>query len=202
MKHFLIIIIFFLLPKLGFSQFESKKNPVKFSAKLPASTTQPQAESPKFLFPTKPQYSNNFPDINKKNPNSGGLSSKNNFISANDIFKDRLEQQRGSILGSFFTDSKYVKIVARDFGDFDGDKVDVYLNDVIVKTDVLLTNDEKHIILNLVKGVNKIQFKAINEGSQSPNTAEFTAYDDRGGVITTNQWTLLTNEFATFFVNK
>jgi hypothetical protein len=40
----------------------------------------------------------------------------------------------------------------------------------------------------LVKGINKIDFEALNEGSASPNTAEFQVYDDQGVAIESSQW--------------
>ena len=56
--------------------------------------------------------------------------------------------------------------------------------------------------MDLVKGVNKIDFEALNEGSASPNTAEFKIYDEKGKVISSNQWNLGTGYKGTVVIVK
>jgi hypothetical protein len=40
------------------------------------------------------------------------------------------------------------------------------------------------------KGVNRIDFEALNEGFAAPNTAELQVYDDKGRVIASSQWNI------------
>ena len=56
--------------------------------------------------------------------------------------------------------------------------------------------------LPLVSGFNKVDFKALNQGSSGPNTAELRVFDDRNQMISSNQWNLSTGAVATFIVVK
>jgi len=53
-----------------------------------------------------------------------------------------------------------------------------------------------------VKGINKIDFEALNEGSASPNTAEFQVFDDKGAVIESSQWNVGTGYKAVIILYK
>ena len=48
----------------------------------------------------------------------------------------------------------------------------------------------------------KVDFKALNQGSSGPNTAELRVFDDRNQMISSNQWNLSTGAVATFIVVK
>ena len=90
----------------------------------------------------------------------------------------------------------------RDAAFVDGDKVRVSLNDKVVKYQVDLIGDYQGFQMDLVKGVNKIDFEALNEGSAGPNTAEFKVFDENGIVIASNQWNLGTGYKGTIILIK
>jgi hypothetical protein len=104
--------------------------------------------------------------------------------------------------GDFRNNGKFVKIICRDFGQVDGDRVSVYLNDQLVLEDLVLVGSYYELKINLLQGFNKIEFKAMNQGSLGPNTAEFEMFDDTGKVMTFNQWNLLTGTKASIIVVK
>ena len=43
---------------------------------------------------------------------------------------------------------------------------------------------------------------ALNQGESGPNTAEFQVYDDKGNLVSSKQWNLLTGVKATIVVTK
>ncbi len=100
------------------------------------------------------------------------------------------------------TSSGTAKVRYRDAAYVDGDKVRVYLNYVIVEPEVLLSGEAQGFDVTLQKGVNRIDFEAINEGFAAPNTAEFKIYDDNGNVISTNQWNIAQGYKATIVIEK
>ncbi len=104
--------------------------------------------------------------------------------------------------GDFHTKSQYIRVLYRDFGAEDGDLIQIRVNDDIIQPRVLLTNGPKVFKLNLQPGFNKIDFVALNEGASLPNTAEFRVIDDKGVVITANQWNLSTGVKATIILVK
>ena len=105
-------------------------------------------------------------------------------------------------MGGFVTNTSTSTIRYRDAAFVDGDKIRVYLNDKVIETEVSLNGDFQGFKINLVKGINKIDFEALNEGSASPNTAEFQVYDDKGAVIQASQWNVGTGYKATIILYK
>ncbi|RVT71340.1 hypothetical protein EOD40_17010 [Flavobacterium sufflavum] len=110
--------------------------------------------------------------------------------------------KRDQDLGVVKTASGTAKVRYRDAAYVDGDKVRVYLNYVIVEPEVLLNGETQGFDITLQKGVNRIDFEAINEGYAAPNTAEFKIYDDKGTVISSNQWNIAQGFKATIIVEK
>ena len=78
----------------------------------------------------------------------------------------------------------------------------VYVNDDIVQTNVLLQSSFSGFKLELVKGFNKIDFQALNQGQSGPNTAELQVLDEDGNVIAASRWNLATGVKATLIVVK
>ncbi|MBB4802747.1 hypothetical protein HNP37_002822 [Flavobacterium nitrogenifigens] len=110
--------------------------------------------------------------------------------------------RRNQFLGNFNTTAVYSTIMYRDAAFVDGDKVKVYFNDQVIEPEVSLTSDFKSVKLNLVKGINKIDIEALNEGFASPNTAEFKVYDDKGQVISSSEWNVGTGYKAVIVLVK
>ena len=105
-------------------------------------------------------------------------------------------------LGDFKTKSGFVKIACRDHEYPDGDRVQILVNDVVVKENILLESGFKGFNMNLENGFNKIDFVALNQGESGPNTAELRIYDDSGKVVAANRWNLSTGVKATIIIVK
>lgn len=105
-------------------------------------------------------------------------------------------------LGDFRVNGKFVNIICRDHQFPDGDRVRVYVNDDIIIPSLVLTSNYKSFNIPLVDGFNKVVFLALNQGESGPNTAEFQVYDDKGNLVSSKQWNLLTGVKATIIVTK
>lgn len=105
-------------------------------------------------------------------------------------------------LGSFRTQSKYVRIICRDFQYPDGDRVTIYINDIPAVVNVVLKEAYQEFIIPLETGINKIAFVALNQGTSGPNTAGFKVYSDSGSLISSNEWNLATGARATLLIVK
>lgn len=110
--------------------------------------------------------------------------------------------KRDQDLGVVKTAGGIAKVRYRDAAFVDGDKVRVYLNYVIIQPEVLLNGQEQGFDITLQKGINRIDFEAINEGFAAPNTAEFKIYDDAGNIISSNQWNIAQGYKATIIIEK
>jgi hypothetical protein len=100
-------------------------------------------------------------------------------------------------LGEHRVDTKFVNIVCRDHQYPDGDRVQILLNGAVVKSNLLLTGSYRRVEVNLVDGKNTVDIVALNQGESGPNTAEFVVYDDKGNMISSKEWNLLTGVKAT-----
>ncbi|QMU63925.1 MAG: hypothetical protein GKR88_06195 [Flavobacteriaceae bacterium] len=105
-------------------------------------------------------------------------------------------------LGSFRTQSKNIKIVCRDFQYPDGDRVTILVNNIPVVYNITLRRAYQVFTIPLQKGINKIAFKALNQGTSGPNTAGFKVYDESGNLISSNEWNLATGAKATLLIAK
>lgn len=104
-----------------------------------------------------------------------------------------LEQIFPQQLTDVVVNTSPVDLLVRDFGSEDGDLVRIILCGSI-EEEVLLTNANQTITLNLNLGENPLEILALNEGSASPNTAEFTI----AGF--TQRWELMTGQLATMSI--
>lgn len=193
------------------SQVKDKENK---SIRIPAEPSKKKKDS----IPVKIKVA---PKLNKKADNSSGKSSNESkkFIikesekpfsmtdddglkSPGEIYEKRWnkELEKGGIiktmsdqfLGEYRIDSKFVNIICRDHEYPDGDRVRIYINDLIVKQNLLLTNRYRRVEVGLAQGKNTIEIEALNQGESGPNTAEFVVYDDQGRLISSKEWNLLT----------
>ena len=105
-------------------------------------------------------------------------------------------------LGSFRTESKSVRIICRDFQYPDGDRVTIMINDIPVINNITLRRAYQGFDIPLEIGINKISFIALNQGTSGPNTAGFKVYDDKGRVISANEWNLATGAKAVILIAK
>ena len=105
-------------------------------------------------------------------------------------------------LGSFRTDSKSVYIICRDYQYPDGDRVTILINDIPVVHNIVLKQSYQKFNIPLEIGINKIAFKALNQGTSGPNTAAFKVYNDTGMLLSSNEWNLATGAKATIVIAK
>ncbi|HEU4497239.1 MAG TPA: hypothetical protein VFR70_09330 [Flavobacterium sp.] len=126
--------------------------------------------------------------VKKLNQKQGGESS--------------VAEKGNQYFGDFKNNGDFVNIKFRDFGLADGDLIKISVNDAIVVSSVMLSNDFRVLDLPLKAGFNKIDFEALNQGYSGPNTAEFHVFDDKGKLIAANQWNLATGFKATVIIVK
>lgn len=140
------------------------------------------------------------------------IEEPNKFVNRSSEYADRVEiKGRGEsseafkgnqYFGEFKTKSSFVQVLCRDYSYEDGDKIKVLVNDRPVVAEIVLSNNVKGVQITLAEGFNKIDFEALNQGSSGPNTAEFTVYDDKEKVISSNQWNLATGFKASVIIIK
>ena len=105
-------------------------------------------------------------------------------------------------LGSFRTNSKSVNIICRDFQYPDGDRVTILVNDIPIIVNIELRQSYQKFNIPLEIGINKIAFKALNQGTSGPNTAAFKVFNDAGMLLSSNEWNLATGAKATIVIAK
>jgi hypothetical protein len=105
-------------------------------------------------------------------------------------------------LGDVRSEGKFIGIVCRDHEYVDGDRVKIWVNEVVVEHNLLLTGGFRGINVDLQSGFNKIEFEALNHGSSAPNTAQVDIYDDKGNKIYSNKWLLSSGSKASLIVTK
>jgi len=127
---------------------------------------------------------------------------KNPELYKNESNTEGVFYRRNQYLGGFRTKSFTSTIRYRDAAFVDGDKIKVYLNDKVIEPEVVMDSEFKGFKIALTEGINKIDFEALNEGTASPNTAEFQVYDDKGTVIESSQWNVGTGYKATIILLK
>ncbi|WP_159023406.1 hypothetical protein [Formosa sp. L2A11] len=219
MKHFIIPFTFLCVSTSVWSQIDTKlPNSISIPAieSEEGQATETNSLDIKPLEAPSPDESNTSnkvngltvykrPDLNVEEEFS--MFNKKEYANPAELFQGNLDKQLqmpeseaanpnaiGSLedqyFGDFETESKSVNIIYRDYQAFDGDRVMVYFNDDIIKSNALLTTGFTGITVELQPGLNKIEFQALNTGTSGPNTAEFKVLDDDGNYITGNTWNL------------
>ncbi|MGV8946588.1 MAG: hypothetical protein ACOH1N_09180 [Lutibacter sp.] len=117
-----------------------------------------------------------------------------------DVTHKKLESNYS--LGTVKSTTKTVKVECRDFGLVDGDRIQIFLNNTVVSTNIGLKANYFVVYLNLEEGYNRIDFQALNQGYSGPNTAEMIVYDANGNIISSKEWHLATGETATLGIIK
>jgi hypothetical protein len=218
-KFSLLVLLFF--SSLCYSQFDNGNKAVQISPIKNTPITKSKSTTSKFspISPITP----NFKDVPvKKEPEMifqkiGGskpldLSMKSDFVNPGSVYQEKMNKnsdgevtqafRRNQNLGDFKTKSLFVKILCRDNQFVDGDRVRIYINDLIIQENILLEGDYQTFEISLKNGFNKIDIEAINQGSSGPHSAEFQVIDDKGVSISVNQWNLSTGFKATIVIVK
>ena len=105
-------------------------------------------------------------------------------------------------LGTFSTTTNSVRIEVRDHSLVDGDRIKVYLNQQILNSNVMLNSLAYSFTVQLKNGYNRIDIEALNEGYSGPNTAELRVFDEKGNLMSSQEWNISTGERATLGVVK
>ena len=100
-------------------------------------------------------------------------------------------------LGTIKTTSKYVEVFFRDYGNVDGDIIQVYLNKELVEGNITLSGGYKVMLIDIKPGISILDFKAVSMGLFAPNTAELKVIDSSGHVVMDRYWSLATGNKAT-----
>ncbi|MDG2397216.1 MAG: hypothetical protein P8M03_06145 [Flavobacteriaceae bacterium] len=178
-------------------------------------------EPPNLLLPKKniPLIGKDFLDskpIDIKDPNinftSPNIKPEEKFIDPGKYYLSKIKNPENKknpkdfrinqYLGDFKNNGEFVEIIFRDHEYFDGDRIQILVNDNIIVQNVLLEQSFKMLNMKLQAGFNKIDFLALNQGESGPNTAEVRAFNDKGELITSNQWNLATGVKATLIIVK
>lgn len=110
------------------------------------------------------------------------------------------EYGRDQDLGDITTTGGFVQVKYRDHEYVDGDRIRIYVNKDVVRSDVSLGGGFSGFTANLDVGYNEISFEALNQGTSGPNTAELHVYNYKGQIISAAEWNLLTGNKATIVV--
>lgn len=105
-------------------------------------------------------------------------------------------------LGRIETNTRNIRIECRDHSYVDGDQVRLYVNDVVIRSSIVLRAGYYVVEIELKDGFNRVDIKALNQGTSGPNTAEFNVFDDNGSLLASKEWNILTGYVATLVVMK
>lgn len=195
--------------------------PIDSNVKVIKNST-PMSRFPSMNFPpitppskqSSPFNNHDLPSNLKKigQTSSTDFMQKEEFKNPGDIYEAKLNKReekdveqvfrKHQYLGDFKTKSAFVNILYRDHEYVDGDRIRVYINDILVRSEIILDENFQELEVTLKSGFNKIDFEAINQGSSGPNTAEFRVYDDKENLISANRWNLATGFKATVIIVK
>ena len=219
MKLFIVLIL--LTQSICYSQIDSQNSGLEIPA-IPESN-QSKTEDIKKLPLENKGLSNIQKNISgiplksnikiKTQEEEFSMIDNSNLMDPGQIFEDRYKKKameqglipqsmKDQFLGEYRNNGSFVNIICRDHGYFDGDYVQVLLNDKIIIPRLLLTNSYKGFNIELTEGLNKIDFLALNQGESGPNTAELQVFDDNEVLISAKAWNLLTGVKATIVVIK
>jgi hypothetical protein len=217
MKAAYAFLFFILFSFKGFSQFELPKKTITIAPvsnpKGADSPTSSKSISYPSIFDKKDKLGENVSLLKKKPEEEKSIFEKEQFASPAKVYTDKMNKQvtdgkiydyykKDYLLATYKCSTTIAKFALKDFGEPDGDVVRIWLNDEIVINAITLENGYREIQLNLRNGQNLLVIEALNEGMVSPNTAQFSIFNDKGEVIGNNLSGLLTNVKATIIINK
>lgn len=225
MKHFYLFIFLLGFTSITYAQIEFNNNfkgipPVNIKPKPEKRETPPP--DPKLPIIIPPNIYKN-PNVIQSPPNAVddykiktksemSMLPTDDFINPGDEVRDRLNKKtdrqeglayrRNQNLGTYKTTANAAQVMYRDAQYVDGDLIRVYLNGVVIQSQVYLDSNFKGFEVQLQKGFNKIDFEALNQGDSGPNTAEFKIYDDKKNIISASEWNLGTGFKASIIIVK
>lgn len=217
MKYFIILLMVFCFsPKLraqggdkpqGGIAIPREKNPQV----SPEPSNQDNSPSIFSIKPPKKELDPRF-QIGVDKTETSPMIIEKQFADTGENYEDRVKiRQQGEsseaykgnqFLGEIRTKSEYINSLVADFGLQDGDRIRVWINDHIVISDFVLSNNSSAIQIRLQPGFNKIEFEALNQGTTGPNTADIRIVDDQKNLLNSSQWNLATGFKAKVIIVK
>ena len=212
-KHFFLFIILFCSSVVIVSAQTDlpTSKPLKIESVNPIEPTEKPSASPVLNMPSLIKEQ---PNLNMRDPNTVKMLRDEELVQAGTGMKIDPRIGTGERLGGsgqFFPDQylgdvkssgKFIGIVCRDHEYVDGDRVKIYMNDMVIEPNLLLTGSFKGVNVDLQDGFNRLDFEALNHGSSAPNTAQVDVYNDKGELIYSNKWLLSSGSKATLIVTK
>lgn len=201
---------------IKFKAIPPAKTKPKTQKELPPASDLPQLNIPKFVAPnvlnetnifgTKPQPNNAFEIGTPENHFS--MTLKNKFEhKMGDVYQAKMSKdlsktmireglkednslldRKDRDLGEFRTKSEFLLINYRDYIQIDGDLINIYVNDKLIRSELYLYAQMDQIKIPLVLGINKVELVVASTGTSGGNTAEIHALDDAGNVVTDEYW--------------
>jgi len=164
----------------------------------------------KFLLGIKPDIKKYFDPLNTNQKQAINFMSQQNTVDSDILVKKSFNGKDMSNvkltsdfnLGTLYSTSNTVRIEVRDHSLVDGDRIKVYVNEQMVNSNLMLNGLYTIIYIDLNKGYNRIDIEAINEGYSGPNTAELKVFDEKGKLLSAQEWNILTGQRATLGVVK
>lgn len=147
---------------------------------------------------------------NFKKSSGVDISAKSSLVTKEWEIKQKFDEtkmhpsvyRRDYYLGDLKTKSDIVILKCRDFGQIDGDRVNVLHGKAIAYGNITLQYNYHTIQLELKEGFNEIGFQALNNGELGVNTAELLVYDKNGKLLSTKYWHIAANFKATLMILK
>jgi len=116
--------------------------------------------------------------------------------------KDLAKKSGDQYIGEKVVKDKSIIVKYRDHGKIDGDRVRITQNDKLIRSNVTLKSSFSSVKIDLKKGINKIMFEALNEGSAGSNTAEFEVTNISGDILYSNEWSISTGYKGVLLIIK
>lgn len=197
MRRILFFVIIIGMSLTGYAQkeFDAKFKSIPAKKSKIKEVIPPKVESPKIAPPAVVKK----PDSLQVNPEE---LFKDGSLYKKESNSEGVFYKRNQYLGSFKIKTFTSTIRYRDAAFVDGDKIKVHLNGKVIESEVVMDGEFKGFKIQLEKGINRIDFEALNEGFASPNTAEFQVFDEFGVVVSSNQWNVGTGYKATIILVK
>ncbi|MEW4924595.1 hypothetical protein [Algibacter sp. 2305UL17-15] len=223
MRFLITCFIVIVFAASGNAQIDSKKNS---GIIIPAIEAPKDSLDNKKIVPEEPKENNQFDGVSAPKvvgrlefpKKEFSMFPQEEFKNPGELYTKKLDKLEKELLpeghglnagikedaywGDYRTTSKSVTILVRDHSAIDGDLLRILVNDDIIQSNIYLTQNYKGLKLDLIDGINKIDFFAINTGSSGPNTAEYKIVDENVKLISRKVWALAKGVRVTFIVIK
>ncbi len=203
-----LLLFVFLISLSASAQFDRGNNSHRIP--LPESATSSTPETKPFEIPPSIKDPIEKPRESLVKKNNFSMMPKDDFKNPGDIYEEKFNKRgegnqytalrKNQSLGDFKTNSPYIMVQYRDYGQIDGDQIQLINNGQILLLADVLTGDFKKFRIDLAMGFNKIDILALNNGAIFPNTAAYEIFDADGKLITANSWQIFANFKASLII--